>query len=78
MKRISKLFVIVALTGGMMLTTSCSADAAAKFEYKIVSLDNKNAKTPEQLEATLNQYGTEGWEMIEVSLSGWVIFKRKK
>lgn len=62
------------------------------FEYKVISMRDKffgNRFSPEKLEKAINELGTQGWELIEVTNSDSagmltsrsemiMIFKREK
>jgi hypothetical protein len=44
------------------------------WEYRVVTVNT----TPRVLEATLNENGAAGWELVEISAKGVAIFKRQK
>lgn len=43
-----------------------------KFEYKRVRIVGKD----EEIIKTLNEYGQQGWELVQVCLASWHYFKR--
>jgi hypothetical protein len=47
-----------------------------KWEYKVVEPDDK-IETQAMAEAHLNQYGNEGWELVQI-IDGYAFFKRQK
>jgi hypothetical protein len=44
------------------------------WEYRVVTINT----TPRILEATLNENGAQGWELVEISSKGVAVFKRPK
>jgi hypothetical protein len=44
------------------------------WEYRVVTVNT----TPRILEATLNENGAQGWELVEITTKGVAIFKRPK
>lgn len=44
------------------------------WEYRVVTVNT----TPRVLEATLNENGAQGWELVEITTKGVAIFKRPK
>jgi len=61
------------LTGSILFCAPVQA-GTAKLEYTVVSahLNNRN------LEALLNSYAAQGWELVQVTNGGVAIFKRVK
>jgi len=66
-------FVVSLLTASLFLCAPTHA-GTARWEYTAVSahLNNRN------LEALLNSYAAQGWELVQVTNSGVAIFKRVK
>jgi hypothetical protein len=44
------------------------------WEYRVITVNT----TPRVLEATLNENGAQGWELVEINAKGIAIFKRPK
>lgn len=44
------------------------------WEYRVITVNT----TPRVLEATLNENGAQGWELVEINTKGIAIFKRPK
>jgi hypothetical protein len=44
------------------------------WEYRVFTINT----TPRILEATLNQNGAQGWELVEINSRGVAVFKRPK
>jgi hypothetical protein len=44
------------------------------WEYRVVTINT----TPRIMEATLNENGAQGWELVEISSKGVAVFKRPK
>lgn len=44
------------------------------WEYRVVTVNT----TPRVLEATLNENGAQGWELVEITAKGVAVFKRPK
>jgi hypothetical protein len=44
------------------------------WEYRVISVNT----SPRALEATLNENGAQGWELVEINTKGIAIFKRPK
>lgn len=44
------------------------------WEYRVITINT----TPRVLEATLNENGAQGWELVEINSKGIAIFKRPK
>jgi hypothetical protein len=61
------------LAAGLLLSAPLQA-ATAKWEYTAVSAHLKNRN----LEALLNSYAAQGWELVQVTNNGVAIFKRAK
>ncbi|MGL4398381.1 MAG: DUF4177 domain-containing protein [Luteolibacter sp.] len=54
-----------------------SAELEAKqivWEYRVITVNT----TPRVLEATLNENGAQGWELVEINSKGVAVFKRPK
>jgi len=63
----------------LVLASVNTSAIEAIFEYKLVELRKVNVKTTPEIEKLLNQFGAEGWELIEInSLAGTAILKRKR
>jgi hypothetical protein len=61
------------LAASLLLSAPIQA-ATAKWEYTVVSAHLKNRN----LEALLNSYAAQGWELVQVTNNGVAIFKRSK
>jgi hypothetical protein len=61
------------LAASLLLSTPLQA-ATGKLEYTVVSAHLKNRN----LEALLNSYAAQGWELVQVTNNGVAIFKRAK
>jgi hypothetical protein len=61
------------LTASLLFSAPMHA-GTAKLEYTVVSahLNNRN------LEALLNSYASQGWELVQITNGGVAIFKRVK
>jgi hypothetical protein len=44
------------------------------WEYRVITVNT----SPRALEATLNENGAQGWELVEINTKGIAIFKRPK
>jgi hypothetical protein len=44
------------------------------WEYRVITVNT----SPRALEATLNENGLQGWELVEINTKGIAIFKRPK
>lgn len=44
------------------------------WEYRVITINT----TPRILEATLNENGAQGWELVEINTRGVAVFKRPK
>lgn len=66
--------LVAALLAGSLLFCAPVHAGTAKLEYTVVSahLNNRN------LEALLNSYASQGWELVQITNSGVAIFKRVK
>lgn len=66
-------FVVTLLAASLFLCAPTHA-GSTKWEYTAVSahLNNRN------LEALLNSYAAQGWELVQITNSGVAIFKRVK
>ena len=58
----------------MLLLFATSVEARTVWEYRVISVNT----TPRILEATLNENGAQGWELVEINAKGVAIFKRLK
>jgi Domain of unknown function (DUF4177) len=66
------LLMIVSLLGPWLVTPPPSYSAQGKvIEYKVSGI-----QSPDDLEPTLNKYGKEGWELIQLTPTGHLILRR--
>ena len=66
----------VALT--LVAATSSVAVAATTYEYKAIRLEKVSVKNAQQLELLLNQLGSEGWLLVQLTAAGVAILQREK
>jgi hypothetical protein len=68
---------VVRLLMGCSMVLLFSTDLEAKqtvWEYRVITVNT----TPRILEATLNENGEQGWELVEINSKGVAVFKRPK
>ncbi len=68
----------VAFAAALTFSSVSAVQAATRYEYKAIALDKVAVSNAQQLELLLNQLGTDGWLLIEVSSTGIAVFQREK
>jgi hypothetical protein len=68
----------VAFVAVLTFSSVSAVQAATRYEYKAIALDKVAVSNAQQLELLLNQLGTDGWLLIEVSSTGIAVFQREK
>ena len=68
----------VAFAAALTFSSASAVQAATRYEYKAIALDKVAVSNAQQLELLLNQLGTDGWLLIEVSSTGIAVFQREK
>ena len=68
----------VAFAAALTFSSVSAVQSATRYEYKVIALDKVAVSNAQQLELLLNQLGTDGWLLIEVSSTGIAVFQREK
>ena len=68
----------VAFAAALTFSSVSAVQSATRYEYKAIALDKVAVSNAQQLELLLNQLGTDGWLLIEVSSTGIAVFQREK
>ncbi len=68
----------VAFAAALTFSSVSAVQAATRYEYKAIALDKVAVANAQQLELLLNQLGSDGWLLIEISAAGVAVFQREK
>ena len=78
MKTLRHIFLPAVLALTILAASSSVALAATTYEYKAIRLEKVSVKNAQQLELLLNQLGSEGWLLIQITAAGVAILQREK
>lgn len=77
--RITLRYLLTAVFATVLTFSSvASVQAMTRYEYKAIQLEKVSVANAQQLELLLNQLGTDGWSLIEISAAGIAVFQREK
>lgn len=71
-------FVTFALAASLFASVVSTAQAATTYEYKVIQLKKVSVVNSQQLELLLNQLGTEGWLLVQITANGVAVLQREK
>jgi hypothetical protein len=71
------LIILLALNIVILLTGEPKSGHASKtIQYKVTGISTFDMDNPDKLQIALNQQGSGGWELIQLTRNGTMIFKK--